>query len=143
MSYITEDNIFYFHLLQFISLKNSGCLQSLSLSLSLSPVLYFKNLFIYFSFYWIFSLFTFQMLSLFLVSSLPETSYSIPSPPAFMRVLLHPPTHSHLPALDSPTLGHPLRLHRTKDLSLLHCCMKRPSCATYAAEAMCIPLLMA
>ena len=32
----------------------------------------------------------------------------IPSPTssASMRVFLHPPTHSHLPTLNSPTLGH-------------------------------------
>jgi hypothetical protein len=53
-----------------------------------------------------------------------------------------PPTHSHLPALDySPTLGHLSNLHRTKDLSS-HWCMTRPSSATYAAGAICTPLLM-
>ena len=31
--------------------------------------------------------------------SLPETPYHILPPPASMRVFLHPPTHSHLPAL--------------------------------------------
>jgi hypothetical protein len=50
-----------------------------------------------------------------------------------------PPTHSHLTALDSPTLGLLLSLHRTKDLSS-HWCLTRPSSA---AGAMCIPLLMA
>ena len=49
--------------------------------------------------------------------SLPETPYHILPPPASMKVFLHPSTHSHLPALDSPTLGHLSSLHRTKDLS--------------------------
>jgi hypothetical protein len=53
-----------------------------------------------FSFYWIFSLFTFQMLNPFLVSPLLELPYPILLPPASMRVFLHPPTHSHLPALN-------------------------------------------
>ena len=50
-----------------------------------------------------------------------ETPYPLlyPPPPASMRVYLHLPTHSHLPALDSPTLGHLLSLHRTKDLLTL------------------------
>jgi hypothetical protein len=59
-----------------------------------------------------------------------------------MRVFLHPPTLSHLSALDSPTLGHLSSLHRTKDLSS-HWCLRRPSSATYSAGAMCKPLLMA
>jgi hypothetical protein len=58
-----------------------------------------------------------------------------------MREFLHPPTHFHLPALDFPTLGHLLSFHRTKDLSF-HWCMTRPSSATYAAGAMCTPLLI-
>jgi hypothetical protein len=53
----------------------------------------------------------------FQVSSLPETPYHILPPSAFMRVFLHPPTHSYLPTFDSPTLGHLSRIHRTKDLS--------------------------
>jgi hypothetical protein len=59
-----------------------------------------------------------------------------------MRLIFHPPNHSHLPTLHSPTLGHLSSLHRTKDLSF-HWCMTRPSSATYAAGAMCTPLLMA
>jgi hypothetical protein len=93
-------------------------------------------------FYWIFSLFTFQMLSPFPVSPIRETHYPILLPPASMRVYLHLPTHSHLPTLDSPTLGHLSSLHRTKDLSS-HWCMTRPSSATCAAGAMCTPWLMA
>jgi hypothetical protein len=58
-----------------------------------------------------------SVISLLVPSPLPETLYSIPHPPASMRVFLHPPTHSHLPALGSPTLGHLRSLHRTKDLS--------------------------
>ena len=41
---------------------------------------------------WIFSLFTFQMFSPFMVSHL-EKPYPIPSMHASMRVLPHPPTH--------------------------------------------------
>jgi hypothetical protein len=58
-------------------------------------------------FYWIFSLFTFQMLSPFLVPLPPaETPYPISPLPASMRESPHPPTHSCLPGLTSPTLGH-------------------------------------
>jgi hypothetical protein len=46
-----------------------------------------------------------------------------------MSVFLRPPPHSHLPALNYPTLGHLSSLHRTKDLSS-HWCMTRPSSAT-------------
>jgi hypothetical protein len=58
-----------------------------------------------------------------------------------MRVFLHPLTHSYLPTLNSPTLGHLSSLHRTKDLSS-HWCLTRPSSATYAAGAMYTPWLM-
>ena len=70
----------------------------------------------------------------------PEAPYPILPLPASMRVFLHSLTHSHLPALDSSTLG--MSLHRTTDLSS-HCCMTWPSSATYAAGDMCIPWLMA
>jgi hypothetical protein len=49
--------------------------------------------------HWIFSLSTFQMLSLSQFPSLPETPYHIFPPPASMRVFLHALTHSHLPTL--------------------------------------------
>ena len=68
--------------------------------------LFFLSLVFHF-FYWIFSLFKFQVLSPFSVS-LPETSYHIPSPSASMRVLpphTHPLTPTSLPWY-SPTLGH-------------------------------------
>jgi hypothetical protein len=48
--------------------------------------------------------------------SLAETRYDILPPPASMRVVLYPPTNSHLPTVDSPTLGHLSSLPRTKDL---------------------------
>jgi hypothetical protein len=48
-------------------------------------------------FYWIFSLFTFQMLSIFIGSHPPRNPYPMPSPPASMRVFLDPCTYSHLP----------------------------------------------
>jgi hypothetical protein len=54
-------------------------------------------------FYWIFSLFTFQMLSPFPVPP-SETPYPISLPPVSMRVLPHPPNHPLLP----PCLGIPL-----------------------------------
>jgi hypothetical protein len=58
-----------------------------------------------FFFFWIFYLFTFQMLSPFLVSP-PETSYPILPPPDSMRVIpTHPPTPAS-PHWHSPTLGH-------------------------------------
>jgi hypothetical protein len=46
-----------------------------------------------------------------------ETPYHILPSPASMKVFQHPPTHSHLSTLSSPTLGHLSSLHRTKDLS--------------------------
>jgi hypothetical protein len=50
------------------------------------------QIFFGFVFYWIFSLFTFQILFPFPVSP-PETPYPIPPPPASMQVLpTHPPT---------------------------------------------------
>jgi hypothetical protein len=55
------------------------------------------------SFYWIFSLFTFQMLSPFLIPLPPKSPY-LPSP-ASMMACPHPPTHP-LPSWYSPTLGH-------------------------------------
>jgi hypothetical protein len=57
-------------------------------------------------FYWIFSLFTFQMISPFQVSP-PEILYFIPAPHASMRVL--PPPHPLTPAFlpwHSPTQEH-------------------------------------
>jgi hypothetical protein len=51
------------------------------------------------------------------VFPLPELLYVISLPFASMRVSLHPFTHSLLPTLNYPTLGHLLILHRTKDLS--------------------------
>jgi hypothetical protein len=74
----------------------------------------------------IFSLLTFQMLSLFRSSPPPpETPYAIPPPPASMSVLPHSPTPSHLPALAFPYNGAS-SLHRTKDLSS-HWYPTRPS----------------
>jgi hypothetical protein len=46
----------------------------------------------------------------------PEIPYPIPPPPASMRVLSNPPTHSHLPALAFPYTGA-LSFHKTKGLS--------------------------
>lgn len=63
------------------------------------------------------NLFTFQVLSTYQVSLPPGNTLSHPAPPASMRVFLHLPTHSHLPALDSPILGHLSSLPRTKNLS--------------------------
>jgi hypothetical protein len=53
------------------------------------------------------------MLSPFLVSLPPGNTLSHP-PPAFKRVFLHPPTHSHLLTLDSPTLGASLLVLKLK-----------------------------
>lgn len=54
------------------------------------------------------------MLSTFPVSP-PQTPSPLPSPHASMRVLPHPPTHSHLRALAFPYAGSS-SLHRTKGL---------------------------
>ena len=58
------------------------------------------------------------MLSPFSVSSTARNLQFPSLPPAFMRVFLHSPNHSFFLTLDSPTLGHLMSLHRTKDLSL-------------------------
>jgi hypothetical protein len=84
-------------------------------------------------FYWLFYLFTFQMLSPCPVSLL-ETPYPILPTPASMRVLPHTATHSHLPNLTFPYSGAS-RLTKTKCLSS-HWCKTRPSSDTYAAGAM-------
>ena len=55
----------------------------------------------YFLFFLLGILFTFQMLSPFQVSP-PETPYPISPPPASMRVLPHPPTNSSHPAQAFP-----------------------------------------
>jgi len=60
--------------------------------------------FFFLSFYWIFSLLTFQMLSPFSVSPL-ETPYHISPPPDSMRVLPQPLTPTSSP-WHFPTLGH-------------------------------------
>ena len=78
------------------------------------------------------------MLPPFPVSLPPGNTLSHPPSPCFCEGV-PPPTHSHLPTFDSPTLGHLLSFHRTKDLSS-HWCMTRPSSATYAAGATCTPL---
>ena len=74
--------------------------------LHLSLFCLFKN--------WIFSLFTFQMLTPFPVSPL-QTPYPIPPYPASMRVLPHPPTHSCLTSL-AFLYTEASNLHRTKGL---------------------------
>jgi hypothetical protein len=63
----------------------------------------------------IFSLFTFQMLSPFTISHL-EMLYPIFLPPASMKVLPHPLTHSCLPTLKFPYTGTS-SLHSTRGLS--------------------------
>ena len=68
------------------------------------------------TFYWIFSLFTFQMLSPFSFSPLPETLYTILPPLASLRVFPHLPTNSCLPILTFLYTGAS-SLHRTKGLS--------------------------
>jgi hypothetical protein len=64
--------------------------------------------------YWLFYLFTLQMLPLFPVSSL-KTSYPTPPTPVSKTVLSHPLTHSCLPNLAFPYIGAS-SLHRTKGL---------------------------
>jgi hypothetical protein len=64
----------------------------------------------------------------------PEISYTIPLPPASMRVYLHPPTHSCLSALSFAYTGAP-GLHRTTGL-VFYWCLSRPSSARDMAEVM-------
>jgi hypothetical protein len=74
------------------------------------------------------------MLSPFPISPYPvNPHYILPFPPS-MRVLPHPPTHSHLTSLALP-YTRASSLHRTKGLSF-HWCPTKPSSATYAAGAM-------
>ena len=65
-------------------------------------------------FYWLFYLFTFEMLSPFSLS-LQKTLYPISCPSASMQMLTYSPTHSCLIALAYPYLGS-LSLHRVKGL---------------------------
>jgi hypothetical protein len=72
-----------------------------------ASVLFFKN--------WILYLFTFQMLSPFLVSPL-KTHYPIPPPPASIRMLPLLPTDSHLTTL-AFSYTEVLSLHSIKGFS--------------------------
>jgi hypothetical protein len=89
----------------------------------------------HFLFYWIFILFTFKMLSPFLV-----THPWKPPIPSLLLLLLwgsfpsHVPTHSYLNALALPYTST-LSLHRTKSLHS-HWCLARLSSDTNAAGAM-------
>jgi hypothetical protein len=69
------------------------------------------------------------MLSQFLVS--PGNPYPFPC----LDEGVHPLIHSHLPAHDSPTLGHLFSIQSTKEISFW--CLRRPNSVTYAAGAMC------
>ena len=88
---------------------------SLSFCFILCPCISFRQERYFYAFNWIFSLLTFQMLSPFLVSPLPETPYSILPPPISVRVFIHP-LCSHLLSLNFSTLGTLSSLHKTKDL---------------------------
>ena len=66
-------------------------------------ILFVRTTLIHFTFYYIFSLLTFQMLSPFPISSL-ESPYLLPAPPASMKVFPHQLPHS----LPSPHPGIPL-----------------------------------
>jgi hypothetical protein len=63
-------------------------------------------------FYWLFYLFTFQMLSPFPVCP-PQAPYPLLLPRASMRVLPHPPTHSCFSGLEFPYPSSS-SVHRTK-----------------------------
>jgi hypothetical protein len=79
------------------------------------------------------------MLSPFLVSP-AQTPYSIPPPPAFMRVFTNPPTQSCYPTLAFPYTGASC-IHRTKGLSS-HWCPTRQSSATYVAGPWVLPSVL-
>ena len=84
------------------------------------------SFFFFYVFYWIFSLFTFQ------IPFHHQNPYSILPPPWFYEGI-PTPTHALLPpALSSPIVRHLLSLQRTKDLSS-YWCMARPSSATYGS----------
>jgi hypothetical protein len=70
----------------------------------------FLGLCFFLCFYWIFSLFTFQMLSP-PHSPLPRNAYPTPTPPASMRLFPHQSNQSLLPALKFTYPGA-LSLHR-------------------------------
>ena len=65
----------------------------------------------FFSFYSIFSLFTFQMLSPFQVSP-PGNLHPIPSPPASMSMLPHPPTPAFCPGIPLHRVMEPPQAQR-------------------------------
>jgi hypothetical protein len=83
--------------------------------------------------YWIFYVFTFQILSPFL-ASLPEPPSPIPSALNSLTVLPLQPTHSHLTSLAFP-YNRKSSLHRTKGFSSYSYQTMRSS-ATYAPGAM-------
>ena len=84
-------------------------------------------------FYWIFSLFAFQMSFPFHVSPLGGP-YAISSHTASMRVLPHPSTHSHLPALAFPYTGASNPHRPKRHSSCWH--PTSPSSPTYATGPM-------
>ena len=80
--------------------------------------------------YWLFYLFTFQML--FPLPTFPSTKLLVPPPsPASMRLLPYSATHSCLSSLAFPYPGS-TSPHRNKGLPS-HGCQTRQSSATYAA----------
>jgi hypothetical protein len=100
---------------------------------------FWKHLFIIFIGYFIYLHFKCYPLSWFP----PETPYSIPPPPASMRVYPHQPTHSCFPSITFPYTGAS-SLHGTK--GLFYWWLSRPSFDTYVAGAMgpsmCTPWLV-
>jgi hypothetical protein len=84
-------------------------------------------------FYWLSYLFTFQMLSHFMVP-LPGNPLSHPSSPCFYEGVPHPPTLSCLPTLTFPYTGSS-SFYRSKGL-FSHWFPTRPSSVTYVAGAM-------
>jgi hypothetical protein len=91
----------------------------------------FVCLFVY-SFIWLFSLFTFQMLPPFPV---PPLKHPIPSLSPCFYEGAPPPTHPLPPPRPRSPLHWASSLHRSKGLSS-HWCPTSPSSATYTAGAM-------
>jgi hypothetical protein len=90
---------------------NLGPLQDPQLSLTAEPKIMFDflNLTKWCSFlkkiYWLFYLFTFQTLFPSQWFPFHKPPIPCPLPPAIVRMLPHPPTHSHLTSLAFPYLG--------------------------------------
>ena len=97
----------------FVSI-NMKCCWTLSKVFSATDEMFLSVVFLSVFFLFNFLYLHFKCYPLSWFPPVPETPYPIVPHPASMRVFLHLPTHSYLPVLDSPTLGHLSSLHKTQ-----------------------------